>query len=254
MKSKAKRSGNYAQIDLVRMYYEIHGRGEPLFWLHGGLSCIDGLRYQIPFFSKNYKVILPERPGHGHTADISGNYSYEVMAEQTLGFMKKLKIKKAHFAGYSDGANLLLWLAAKYPTRVKKIVLVGGNFHHRGCKAVFQKDLKKQNPKKYDVDPRYAAYSPDEPKHYFQVFEKCRKLWLTEPQWKVSLLKKIRCQVLIVAGDKDMIKPEHSLEMFRGIKNAQLAIIPGTTHSLLKEKPENVNQIILDFLINKKSA
>ena len=92
------------------------------------------------------------------------------------------------------------------------------------------------------------AYSPDKTEHYHQVFEKCRKLWLTEPQWKVSLLKKIHCPALIVAGDKDMIKPEHSLEMFRNIKQSQLAIIPGTSHSLLKEKPELVNKIIADFL------
>lgn len=245
---KSKRNGRYVNTGRLRLYYEAYGKGEPLFWLHGGLSCIDGLRYQIPAFVKKYKVILPERPGHGHTADIAGNYSYEVMAEQTLALMKKLKIRKASFAGYSDGANLLLWFAAKYPARVKKIVLVGGNFHHRGCEPSFQKELKKQNPKKYGVDPRYTAYSPDKPEHYFKVFEKCRKLWLTEPKWKPALLKKIRCAALIVAGDRDMIRPEHSLEMMRLIKKSQLAIIPGTTHSLLKEKPEIVNQIILNFL------
>lgn len=245
---KSKRSAKYVAIRSTNIYYEIYGKGEPLFWLHGGLSCIDGLRYQIPFFSDRFKVILPERPGHGHTADISEDYSYEAMAEQTLSLMKKLKIKRASFAGYSDGANLLLWLAAKYPARVKKIILVGGNFHHRGCEPVFQRHLKKQNPKKSGIDPRYQAYSPDMPEHYFKVFEKCRKLWLTEPKWKPALLKKIKCPTLIVAGDRDMIKPEHSLEMMRFIKRSQLAIIPGTSHSLLKEKPEIANAIILDFL------
>ncbi len=248
MKFKSKRFGKYFPIHALRYYVEVHGRGEALFWLHGGLSCIDGLRFQIPFFSKQFKVILPERPGHGHTADIAGNYSYEAMAEQTLALMKRLKIKKASFAGYSDGANLLLWLAAKHSTRVKKIVLVGGNYHHRGCEPSFQSDLKKQNPKKYGIDPRYEAYSPDTPEHYFKVFEKCRKLWLTEPKWKPSLLKKIKCPALIVAGDRDMIRPEHSIEMMRLIKNAQLAIIPGASHSLLKEKPELANKIIFDFL------
>ncbi len=250
---KSKRNGRYANIGRLRLYYEIHGRGEPLFWLHGGLSCIDGLRFQIPYFagskyhnrSEHFKVILPERPGHGHTADIAGAYSYEQMAVQTFELMKKLKIKKANFAGYSDGANLLLWLAAKYPTCVKKIVLVGGNFHHRGCESEFQKHLRKQNA---GMDPRYAAYSPDGAGHYVEVFEKCRKLWLTEPRWKTSLLKKIRCPVLVMAGDRDMIKPEHTLEMFRGIKRSRLAIIPGASHALLKEKPEIANQIILDFL------
>ena len=243
-----KRPGKYVNCGKSRIYYEVYGKGEPLFWLHGGLSCIDGLRFQTPYFSKHFKVILPERPGHGHTADIAGSYSYEAMAEQTLALMKRLKIKKASFAGYSDGANLLLWLAAKYPARVKKTVLVGGNYHHHACEPAFQRDLKKQNPKKYGVDPRYQAYSPDAPEHYFQVFEKCRKLWLTEPKWKPSLLKKIRCPVLVMAGDRDMIKPEHSVSMLRLIKKSQLAIIPGASHSLLKEKPELANKIIFDFL------
>lgn len=248
---KSKRNGKYAAIRTTNIYYETYGKGESLFLLHGGLSCIDGLRYQIPSFSQSFKVILPERPGHGHTADIAGDYSYEVMAEQTLALMKVLKIKKASFAGYSDGANLLLWLAAKYPARVNRIVLVGGNFHHRGCEPLFQHDLKKQNPKKYGVDPRYQAYSPDAPEHYFKVFEKCRKLWLTKPKWKTSLLKKIKCPTLIVAGDRDMIKPEHSIEMMRVIKKSQLAIIPGASHSLLKEKPGIANQIISNFLLSK---
>ncbi|HRK62667.1 MAG TPA: alpha/beta hydrolase [Candidatus Omnitrophota bacterium] len=248
MKFKKRCPGKYAQIGSAKIYYETYGRGEPLFWLHGGLSCIDGLRFQIPFFSRHFKVILPERPGHGHTADIAGNYSYEAMADQTLSLMKNLKINRASFAGYSDGANLLLWFAAKYPARVKKIVLVGGNYHHHGCDPLFQRDLKNQNPKKYGIDPRYQAYSPDAPEHYFQVFEKCRKLWLTEPKWKPALLKKIRCPVLVMAGDKDMIKPEHSVAMLRLIKKAQLAILPGTTHSLLKEKSALANRMILDFL------
>lgn len=251
---KSKRNGRYVNIGRLCLYYEVYGKGESLFWLHGGLSCIDGLRYQIPFFALKYKVILPERPGHGHTADVTGKYSYEAMAKQTLSLMKKLKIKKASFAGYSDGANLLLWLAAKYPARVKKIVLVGGNYHYRGCEPAFQRDLKNQNARKMEMDPRYLAYSPDAPEHYRKVFKKCRRLWLSEPKWRPALLKKIKCPTLIVAGDRDMIKAEHSIEMMRLIKKAQLAIIPGTGHSLLKEKPGLANKMILEFLQAPSSA
>ena len=240
--------GQYVLLGGSKVYYETYGRGEPLFWLHGGLSCIDGLRFQTPFFARYFKVILPERSGHGHSPDIAGPYSYEAMAEQTLLLMKKLKIKKASFAGYSDGANLLLWLAAKYPARVKKIILVGSNFHSRGCESFFQSDLKKQNLKKLEVDPRYERYSPDGKAHYVQVYQKCRKLWLTEPKWKVSLLKKIQCPTLIAVGDRDMIKLEHTLEMFKNIKKSELAVIPGASHSVLKEKPELINPVMLNFL------
>ncbi len=229
----------------VRTYYETYGRGRPLLLLHGGLSCIEGLRYQIPFFAKHFKVILPERPGHGRTADISGHYTYEAMARQTAALMDALKIKKARLMGYSDGANLIYLLAAQRPDLVERFISVGGNFHYSGCERKFQKELKQQKP---FLDPRYAVLSPDGAEHYPEVFKKCRRLWLTEPRWKKSLLRKIRARALIMSGDGDMIRHEHTLELYRSLRKAQLAVIPGTGHSLLKEKPQLVNPLMLEFL------
>lgn len=246
---KRKASGKRVRLDKIpgapEIYYETYGSGKPLLLFHGGLSCIDGLRYQIAYFSKYYKVIVPERPGHGHSPDTKGPYTYEFLAKQTAAFMDKLKIRKAKMMGYSDGANLIFWLAAKRPDLVERFISVGGNIHHRGCEPSFNKMLRKQKVK---LDPRYAAYSPDGKKHYKEVFEKCRKIWLTEPKWKPSLLRKIKAPGLIVAGDKDMIRAEHSAEIFQGLRKGQLAIIPGTGHGLLKQKPGIVNPILLDFL------
>lgn len=218
---------------------------------HGGLSCIDGLRYQIAFFAKYFRVILPERSGHGHTADIPGKYTYEFFARQTSAFMDALNIRKAKMMGTSDGANLIYWLAAKRPDLVERFISVGGNFHYSGCDPYFQRDLKKQKLSEVKIDPRYAAYSPDGEKHYPQVYAKCRKLWLTEPKWKAGLLKKIKAPVFLMAGDRDMIRPEHTLALFRNLRKAELAIVPGTTHSLLKEKPRLVNTMMLEFLNQK---
>ncbi len=246
-----KRQGRYAQIGKIRMYYETYGTGKPLLLLHGGLSCIEGLRYQIPFFAQRFKVILPERPGHGHTADTPGQYDYETLARQTANFMDKLGLKKARLMGYSDGANLLYWLAAKRPDLVGCFISVGGNFHHQGCEPGFQRNLKKQKIQTLEIDPRYAAYSPDGAEHYSSVYEKCRRLWLTEPKWKPGLLRKIKVPALIVAGDGDMIRHEHTLKLYRSLRESQLAIIPGASHSLLKEKHRMVNAMMLDFLKQK---
>lgn len=242
---RVRPSGRYIQAGQSRMYYETYGHGRPLLLLHGGLSTIEGLRFQIPFFSKHFKVILPERPGHGRSPDIEGPYTYEKMARQMAHFMDALHIKKARLMGYSDGANLLYWLAAKRHDLVDRFISVGGNIHHAGCEPLFQKALKKQ---KIELDPRYAALSPDGERHYAAVFEKCRQLWLSEPKWKKSLLRKIKSPVLVAAGDRDMIQHEHTLVIFRNIANAQLTIVSGATHSLLKEKPKIINPIMLDFL------
>ncbi len=244
----SERKGKYVQIGKIRMYYETYGSGKPLLLLHGGLSCIDGLRYQIPFFAKYFRVIVPERPGHGHTADIPGDYDYETLARQTAAFMEAVKIKKARLMGYSDGANLLYWLAAKRPDLVERFISVGGNFHHSGCDPVFQRELEMKKDLEIQVDPRYAAYSPDGAGHYAVTYEKCRKLWLTEPKWRVRLIHQIDAPVLILAGDQDMIRHEHTLEIYRNLKKAQLAIVPGATHGLLKEKPRLVNALMLEFL------
>lgn len=245
---KRTTQGRYARSGNASLYYEVYGSGRPLLLFHGGLSCIDGLRHQIPFFAKHFKVIVPERPGHGHTADTPGPYTYEVLARQTAAFMDKLRIRKARVMGYSDGANLIFPLAAKRPDLVERFISVGGNIHHSGCEPAFQKDLKKQKVK---IDPRYTAYSPDGKKHYPEVFEKCRRLWLTEPKWSLGLLKKIKAPALIMAGDQDMIRPEHTLAIYRNLRNAQLAVIPGAGHGLLKQKPDLANAIMLEFLTEK---
>ena len=241
-------SGCYVRLGPIRMYYETYGHGKPLLLLHGGLSAIEGLRYQIPFFAKHFKVILPERPGHGRTADIAGAYHYEQMAWQTAAFMDALKLKQARLMGHSDGANLLFWLAAHRRDLVERFIAVGGNFNYRGCEPLFQKELKKQ---KIQLDPRYAALSPDGANHYPVVFEKCRKLWLSEPKWKAGLLRKIKTPALITVGDRDMIQHQHTLAMYRALPHAQLAMVPGTSHGLLKEKPKLVNAMMLNFLQQK---
>lgn len=241
-----RHKGHYVRLGRVRMYYEIFGSGKPLLLFHGGLSCIEGLRYQIPFFAKRFKLIVPERPGHGHTADTPGQFTYEQLARQAAAFMKALRIKKARLMGYSDGANLIFKLAAARPDLVERFIAVGGNFHYSGCEPSFNRDLKRQ--KVTEIDPRYAAYSPDGAEHYRIIFEKCRKLWLTEPKWKAGLIRRIEAPGLILAGDRDMIRHEHTLELYRSLRCGRLAIIPGTTHGLLKEKPGIVNSVMLDFL------
>jgi pimeloyl-ACP methyl ester carboxylesterase len=101
---------------------------------------------------------------------------------------------------------------------------------------------------------RYDEISPDGPAHFPVVFEKTKRLWLNEPNITKEELAKIRAPTMVMAGDRDAIPIEHTLEMFRSIKGAQLCIIPGTTHFLMFQKPDMVNRAILDFLIAKEKA
>ncbi len=99
---------------------------------------------------------------------------------------------------------------------------------------------------------RYDEATPDGPAHFPVVFEKTKKLWLTEPDIRREELAKITAPTLVIVGDRDAIIPEHTLELFRSIKGAQLCIIPGATHFLLSEKPGITNRVILEFLLGAK--
>jgi len=245
------RSGKYVEVGGVKTYYESYGKGEPLLLLHGGLSTLETFRYQVGALAKHYEVILPERCGHGHTADSDGPYNYDQMAEDTVVFMDALGIRKASMIGYSDGANLVIPLALKWPERLNKFISIGGNFHHTGCLEEFQEELQKipdGSVGEEGIDRSYENYSPDGAQHFATVFTKVKNLWLNEPTYEADDLKKITAPTLVMAGENDCISHQHTLEFYETLPNSQLSIIPEATHSVMKEAPEKVNGIILDFL------
>jgi len=248
-----ERSGKWIVANGHEFYYETYGKGDPLLLFHGGISSLDTFRYQVAELAMHYQVILPERRGHGHTPDSEGPYSYQQMAEDMVNLMKALRISKASMVGYSDGANLILPLALQHPERVDKWISIGGNFHHKGCLEAFDEELQKIPEGEVGpdgIDRNYEKYSPDGSKHFPIVFHKVKRLWLEEPNLTVSDLKKITAPALIMAGDHDVIDSKHTIEFYESLPNAYLNIVPGTTHSLMKEKPKIVNQMILDFLQN----
>jgi len=246
---KLGRSGKTIEAGGVRMYYECYGEGEPLLLFHGGMSTIDSFRFQIPALSRHYQVIIPERRGHGHTPDTGGPFSYDQMALDMAAFMKALGLGKSKMLGYSDGANLILYLARRSPELVERFISVGGNFHHKGCIEAFQKVLRElpEDSVGEGIDRNYEKYSPDGPAHYSRVFAKVRRLWLEEPVFEEKDLSLISAPGLVMAGDRDVILREHTLDFYRALPHARLAILPGS-HSILKELPEACNEIILEYL------
>lgn len=245
------RSGKYLTVGDIPMYYEAYGRGEPLFMFHGGLSTLETFRFQIPDFSKHYRVILPERPGHGRTRDRDGAYSYEQMADEMAAFIRQMGYSKVKAVGYSDGANLMIPLVLKYPELIDKFVVIGGNFHHRGCLEEFQEELRRVPDGELPpegIDEKYARCSPDGPGHFVKVYHKVKKLWLTEPNYAAEDIRRISVPGLILAGDHDMIDIRHTLEFYRELPKAELCILPNATHRVIKEYPETANRIILDYL------
>jgi pimeloyl-ACP methyl ester carboxylesterase len=247
----------YLQIRNLRIYYETSGAGEPLLLLHGGFGTVEDFASQTPELAKHFRVVAFERPGHGHTADNAEPFSFATMAAYTVDFIKALKLGATNLVGWSDGAIIALLVAISRPDLVKRLVSVGGLFSANSQSPQALNWIRSLTAESFGkIEPalvnRYYKVSPDGPDHFPVVLEKTKRLWLNEPNMTPEDLAKISAPTMVMAADKDATPAEHTLELFRSIKGAQLCIVPGTTHFLISEKPDVVNSAILDFLVAEK--
>jgi pimeloyl-ACP methyl ester carboxylesterase len=229
----------------VHTWYAEHGTGAPLLLLHGGFSDASEFGANTRALAERFHVFTPERRGHGHTADVPGPIGYELMAADTVAFLDELKIGRAHLVGHSDGANVALLVALARPDLVDRLVLISGNFHHDGLVADL--DLSDLGVNEYLADA-YGQVSPDGKEHFPVIAAKIAHMAATEPTLTAADLGRVAARTLVMAGDDDMVTAEHTLQLYRGIPDSELAIVPGTSHALIIEKPDLCNRIILDFL------
>jgi pimeloyl-ACP methyl ester carboxylesterase len=225
--------------------------------LHGGFGTVEDFASQTPELAKHFSVVGFERPGHGHTADNPEPFSFDTMATETVDFIEALKLGATSLVGWSDGAIIALLVAISRPDLVKRLVCVSGLFNTKAQSPGDLNWIRSLTPESFRKNmtalvKRYDKISPDGPAHFPVVFEKTKRLWLNEPKIAKEELAKISAPTMVMAGDRDAIPLEHTLELFRSLKGAQLCIVPGTTHFLLSEKPDMVNRTILDFLIAKE--
>ncbi|MEY2424242.1 MAG: hypothetical protein QOI95_4309 [Acidimicrobiaceae bacterium] len=248
------RNGDYIEVDGVRTYYESTGTGGPLVLLHGGMCTAETFDAQTSVLATEYCVYVPERYGHGRTADIDGPITYENMAQQTIALIEALDIESAHLAGWSDGAIVAVLVALRRPKLVRKVVLIDQFVTLSGAANGYEALMAGMTA---DTVPpmfreMYGALSPDGRDHFPIVFDKLHKLWTGETGIEVSDLANIGAPTLVLCGDDGTSTLEHATAVYRALPHAQLAIVPGTSHGLPMEKPHVVNQLILDFLADEQ--
>ncbi len=226
----------YADINGLHMYYETHGEGPPLLILHGGTSTIEFRRPTFPFFSKTFQVIAPEQMGHGRTADVPERaFHYHHMAEDTVELLRHLEIGNVAIIGTSDGGVIGLDIAIHHPDLVSKLVLTGANFSVAAYSADVWEELMTDSPDEWfqPLRENYHRLSPDGPSYWPVVFERMRRMWTVEPNFTREQLAGIKAQTLIIAGDQDVVEPEHTVALFRAIPQAQLCVVPNGEHGVL---------------------
>jgi pimeloyl-ACP methyl ester carboxylesterase len=241
-------NGKYAGVNGLKMYYEVHGTGRPLVLLHGAF----GWATVFPALAKNRQVIAVELQGHGHTADIDRPLTYEQMADDTAALLRQLKIEQADFFGYSMGGNVALAVAIRHPQLVRKLVTVGSHYGkiEDAYDAQVIKQFKSMSPDNFAPqvlkDP-YDKMAPD-PKHWPVLVAKIKRMGLEFKGFTPEQMRSIKAHVLVTIGDRDAVRPEHAVEMFRLIPNAQVAVFPGGDHFMLFTSPETLLAPIAAFL------
>jgi pimeloyl-ACP methyl ester carboxylesterase len=242
---------DYASVDGLKMYYEVHGAGPPLVLLHGGTTTSAySFGKQMARWSKSHRVIAVEQMGHGHTADLPARaFSYEQMAEDTAALLGKLKVARVDIVGWSDGGNIGLVLAMRHPELVRKLVVSGPNVRG-GRDPQFEEWLESGKPEEWPSDIRdaYVAVSPDGAAHWPLLLERVKKMWLGFDGWTDQELAKIGAPVMIMVGDEDWVRTEYAVELHRAIADSRLYVVPGTQHPTFRQRPEWVNPVIEAFL------
>jgi pimeloyl-ACP methyl ester carboxylesterase len=260
-----KKTG-YAPVNGLKMYYEIHGEGEPLVLLHGSYMTID-LNYSqiIPELAKHHKVIALEFQGHGRTADIDREYSWDAMADDVVALLKYLNINNADILGYSFGATVGLELTIKHPELVNKLVFISSVYKFDGWIQSVRDIFPGIIPEFFEATPlktEYNRLAPDTA-HWKPWVRKLARFDATSFDLGIENVKTIKCPVLIIKGDNDGVDLEEINTMYKalgggvsgdmaGIPKSQLAIIPATSHVTLMMATTPLLNIINPFLDKAK--
>jgi len=251
----------YADVNGLKLYYEVYGKGAPIVLLHGSYMNIPtNWSKFIPLLARNRKVIVAEMQGHGRTRDTDRELSYEGMADDVSGLLKHLGVDSADVLGYSMGGGIAFQVAIRHPEQVRKLVILSGTYAHDGwwpdveaMYATINADMFKGSP----IQKQYDSFGND-PALFPQYVKKVISIDLKPYDWSEAA-KKIKAPIFMVIGDADGVRYEHALELFRakgggkmgdlhGLPQSRLAILPGTMHIGMMHRADWLIPMINDFL------
>jgi pimeloyl-ACP methyl ester carboxylesterase len=253
----------YAPVSGLKMYYEIQGQGDPVVLLHGAFMTItNNWTEMIAQLSKGRQVIAVEMQGHGRTADINRDFSYENLADDIAALLDYLKIKQADVLGYSMGGGVAMQLAIRHPERVRKVVSISAvyrsdGFVKEGIEALSR--LEARMFKGSPIETEYKQLSPT-PDH-FETFVKHVVQLASKPyNFGAEKLKATKAPMLFIHGDADGVRLDYIAEVFRlkgggdihgdlrPRSESRLAILPDATHVTLMNKLDVIVPMVNDFL------
>lgn len=240
----------YEKVNGINMYYEIYGSGKPLVLIHGGAGSIRfDFKEIIPRLHKNFQLIGIDLQNHGRSEHRDIPETFEQDAKDVAELLKKLKVEKASFWGFSNGGNTVMQIAHQYPEMVEKLVVASSFYKKSGMLDGFFEGMEhitfESMPE--TLKNNFLQLNPD-PAALKNMFEKDSKRMQTFTDWNEDILRGIKVPVLFISGDKDVMKPEHTVEMWRLVKGSQLMILPATHGSYMMADFEgNIDKKLIDF-------
>jgi len=248
----------YAPVNGLKMYYEIHGRGEPLILIHGGAGTTQMF---VPIFSalsERRQVIAVELQAHGHTADIDRPLRYELLADDIAALVKHLKLGKVDLMGYSLGGGVALRTAIQHPDLVRKLVIISATFKRNGWypEVLAAMAMGAEAAEAMKQTPMYKAYANAAPRvqDWPVLMRKESEMLKLDYDWSEEVAK-LKMPVMLIVGDADSVRTAHAVEFFEqlgggkrdagwdgsGMTQNRLAILPGTTHFTISSSPAMVS-------------
>jgi pimeloyl-ACP methyl ester carboxylesterase len=255
--TQAKGTGQYAEVNGINLYYETHGSGRPLILLHGGLGSGEMFGPVLPLLAERHQVIAVDLQGHGRTADIDRPIDTRLMAGDIAALVDQLRLDTPDLVGYSLGGGVALQTAAKYPTKIRRLVMVSANIRpdaiypemraQQGQVNAAAAEFMKETPM-YQLYQRVAPRPEDFPRLLTKIGESMSKDFDFTDE-----VRGLQMPTLVVAADADMAPPSHYVEVFKlldgGLRDGgwmgegrpkgghALAILPGLTHYNIFSSP-----------------
>lgn len=249
-------------VDGVNTWTEVRGSGDAtVVLLHGGLSNSDDLLDSIGVgLEAHFRLIAFDRRGHGYTHDTEAPFHYDDMATHAIGVLEHFAASKSaldessvtdaappvHLVGWSDGGIVALLVALRRPDLVDRLVLIGANFHFDGLHEFDAGD----DPSGGTMSEAYASRSPDGAEHFPIVAEKFMAMVTTEPTLTPAELGALRHPTLVIVGDDDMVRLDHTVALYEALPAGRLCVVPGASHAVVLERPQLVTEIVADFLMS----
>jgi pimeloyl-ACP methyl ester carboxylesterase len=228
---------DYANVNGIRMYYEIHGTGQPLVLIHGGGSTINtAFDKLIPLFAKTHRVVAMELQAHGRTSDRSTPESFEQDADDVAELLKQLNINNADIFGFSNGGNTTMQIAIRHPEKVRRLIIASAMYKRSGIPAGFWEGMKKaQFSDMPQVYKDAFLKVNNNPAALLNMFNRDVERMQGFKDWKEEMIRSIHVPALVVAADQDVATVEHTVELYRLLSKGRLAIFPGTHGSFMGE-------------------